>query len=538
MSVWDFSTLLYIALLVIGFAVSLLVHVHLTKSHLAIFWTCEEATEKTGPESNRSDHQRRLDEELLQTRLVLLKKVAAGLVHFVFLFGLATIWKFVHQCDVASAAQVLAACAAYGLLTLGPEKVKTEHHFRVLERISFLNHFVLAAGTACETDLVTFDIAEKLCTIGLISTSITLLNVEKILPFHLCQSIVLTCCRWKLIGFAHMTPFIAFASLIPPVIVAGVIPACVHNVRSNIAAKLDSGDASSLMLGFRHMLRGVCDGDFVLDRQMTIVDDASCLERVLKSSKKLLSSNFLDLFLDSDSRENFSKFLAAPAKSDCLPRGLRVKLQGANGSVSMDLFCTALRHPGSVMEGHCLIAMKEDPEAQSVPPEAAPGSAPQVPPSPAVRSRSSLSELVVAYNDLQEIALLVSDGTGFLDIEEAHLSFRRQSAVSNIESGMPNLRRFIRPFDWERIERIFGTVRGLPPSDERQRCYFNRHPTLFRVPGESRSYLCARTTSVEKAQRHAVAGAPMRFWMHLSHFDSCHILRPREQQLEGIEEET
>ena len=64
----------------------------------------------------------------------------------------------------------------------------------------------------------------------------------------------------------------------------------------------------------------------------------------------------------------------------------------------------------------------------------------------------SVSELVVACDDLVEMALLVSDATEFLDIEELHLSFQRQSELSNIESGMPTLRRFIRPFDWDRIE--------------------------------------------------------------------------------------
>ena len=103
------------------------------------------------------------------------------------------------------------------------------------------------------------------------------------------------------------------------------------------------------------------------------------------------------------------------------------------------------------------LAMKEDPE-QSLPeaePEAQPGSVPALRRPSSARSRSSVSEVVMAaYDDLLEIALLVSDATGFLDICEVHLSFRRQSEVSNIESGMPTLRRFIRPSDWDRIERM------------------------------------------------------------------------------------
>ena len=50
--------------------------------------------------------------------------------------------------------------------------------------------------------------------------------------------------------------------------------------------QVDSSDASSLMRGFRHVLRGLCDGDLLLDRSSCrIVDDASGLERLLKSNK-------------------------------------------------------------------------------------------------------------------------------------------------------------------------------------------------------------------------------------------------------------
>jgi len=182
--------------------------------------------------------------------------------------------------------------------------------------------------------------------------------------------------------------------------------------------------------------------------------------------------------------------------------------------------------------------MKEDPE-QSLPeaaPEAQPVSVPAVPKPSSARSSGSVSEVVVAYDDLLEIALLVSDATGFLDICEVHLSFQRQSEVSNIESGMPTLRKFIRASDWDRIERMFEIVTNLPPEDQQQRCYFRR-PTLFRIPGESRSYVCARSTSLRLADQCITPGRPSHFWMHLTQFDSSRVQRPRDQELEGIVEE-
>lgn len=51
------------------------------------------------------------------------------------------------------------------------------------------------------------------------------------------------------------------------------------------------------------VLRGVCDGDLLLERSTcNIVDDATCLERLLKSGKNLRKTNFLDLFLDMECR--------------------------------------------------------------------------------------------------------------------------------------------------------------------------------------------------------------------------------------------
>jgi hypothetical protein len=89
-------------------------------------------------------------------------------------------------------------------------------------------------------------------------------------------------------------------------------------------------------------LHGVCDGGFVLQRpSCTIGDDASSLERLLKSNKKLCSSNFLDLFLDADSRESFLKFIEQDTDTTgmvAIPHALRVSLQGSHGPVSIDLF--------------------------------------------------------------------------------------------------------------------------------------------------------------------------------------------------------
>ena len=192
----------------------------------------------------------------------------------------------------------------------------------------------------------------------------------------------------------------------------------------------------------------------------------------------------------------------------------------------------------TINQGPCfggLLALREDADqsSRSAPPDALHGSGPvTIGDSEAARTGSSMSEAVEAYDELAEMALLLTNATESLDIREVHLSFCRQS---HAHSGMPTLRKFIRPTDWHRIETMMGIVTNLPPAELQQRCYF-RHPMLFRLPGKSRSYLRCRETSISLAGRN-VAGVPTHFWMHLTSFDDSRIRRPREQDLEGIREE-
>eukprot|EP00438_Fugacium_kawagutii_P023923 Skav232940 [mRNA] locus=scaffold3689:10243:11682:- [translate_table: standard] len=478
----------------------------------------------------------------------MMKNMAAVMIHLTFLFCLSAAWNFLQGPSLSTLCPLVAGIFEYAMSFFVPEMINTEARFHKVEAAMVLLHALVALGLTNETDVATFDIGERLATIGVASTSIVMIDFKVFMPFYVCQSALLIYSRWCLVGFAKMTPVMVLMPVVSYIVLGGVSTLTVLNIQSNIASKLDSGEATSLMLGFRSVLRGVCDGDVVLDRRtMTIVDDATCLERLLKSQRRLSNSNFLDTFLDSDGREQFSKFLAEDAETG-IPRGLRVSLQGARGPVSVDLFSTALPRSGG--SDYCLLAMKEDPleQLQTAPPEAPPDSAPDRIPQQAVPpegSRSSESERLVAYDDLHEVGLLVSDATGLLDIEQVHLAFQRKSAVSNIESGMPTLRRIIRPSDWDRIEKMFDIVTNLPLEDRHERCYFRR-PTYFRVPGESRRYMCAKYTSLRLADESIEPGRPSRFWMHLGQFVSSQKFQKQrslrsqrswEQQLEDIEEE-
>ncbi|CAK8997313.1 unnamed protein product [Durusdinium trenchii] len=52
---------------------------------------------------------------------------------------------------------------------------------------------------------------------------------------------------------------------------------------------------------------------------------------------------------------------------------------------------------------------------------------------------------------------------------------------------------------------------------------------LFRLPGESRSYLCAKSASISVADPTIEVGQPVRFWMHLTSFTANHLQKPKEE---------
>ena len=106
------------------------------------------------------------------------------------------------------------------------------------------------------------------------------------------------------------------------------------------------------------------------------------MERLLKTPKKLADTSFLDLFLDPEGRQNFLQFLrseTAPRQSQGIPPCLRIALQGAEGPVSTDVFCTSVAAAG---EEYYLLALRADPDQFIAPPDA---QADQADPPPARR---------------------------------------------------------------------------------------------------------------------------------------------------------
>ena len=260
--------------------------------------------------------------------------------------------------SLASLMQLISPLVGYAMhvsVQAGFVQFKTKNHFRVVQGIAVVCYATFLYGVANEQEYERFCAAERIAGTILMLLCVLLIGMHVTLPISILSSAVVTFKRWQWMGFSNVTPELVWSTLVSHATVTWMVFWVSHALQSSIARKLESDDASSLLLASRHVLKGVCDGDLVLDRRShLIVEDASPLERLLHAREKLSGRNFLDLFLDADGRQRFLHFLqseAAPkASKAAIPPCLRIALQGADGPVSTDVFCTSCAAAGKDYE--------------------------------------------------------------------------------------------------------------------------------------------------------------------------------------------
>eukprot|EP00913_Durusdinium_trenchii_P035658 g33367.t2 len=82
-------------------------------------------------------------------------------------------------------------------------------------------------------------------------------------------------------------------------------------LRGRFYAQLDTADAESLLSSFRRVLRGVCDGDVLLDSEMNVAQDSQCLRHLILSDVSLKGKSFEQLLIDDAQRLRFREFIEA-----------------------------------------------------------------------------------------------------------------------------------------------------------------------------------------------------------------------------------
>ncbi|CAE7458496.1 unnamed protein product [Symbiodinium natans] len=237
-----------------------------------------------------------------------------------------------------------------------------------------------------------------------------------------------------------------------------LVPAVLEKInRDRIAASFQSKDSDALISGFRQMLRGICDGDLLLDGDFKISGSAGCLKRILETTRDFVGEPFPDLIdkSDKDALVMFDDFLTRSTpktaseeseQQQSTPPCLRVALKSPSGrTVPVDVFHVCLPNLFGTDSVHHLLALTEDSEAR-VQPDATQDAIPQSllnsRGSGSIRSAaSSDSEVVEAYDELAELTLLLDTSRQLIDIEEAHIRFVRQSERAEMRLGMPTLKR-------------------------------------------------------------------------------------------------
>ncbi|CAE7201931.1 unnamed protein product [Symbiodinium necroappetens] len=243
------------------------------------------------------------------------------------------------------------------------------------------------------------------------------------------------------------------------VLVCNMVPFMLEQtLRECIEASFQSQDSDSLIDGFRQMLKGICDGELLLDGDFKICGSAPCLQRLLSSRDDFAGRSFRELIGDDEARKTFDRFLAKAAlPKEATPGCLRVPLKTASTQiVSVDMFHVPLPHNLYGLNTiHHLLALTEDVHA-TVQPEADPATQnvweSRRPVAGAPASAASTDTHVECYEELTEMTLLLNTSTELMDIEEAHLRFVRRTDDSKVRMGMPTLKRFARPLDWAGLE--------------------------------------------------------------------------------------
>jgi len=259
-------------------------------------------------------------------------------IHIDLFMILRMCWKIAHQFEEVTIFDACESAAPYMFFTFfhSLQMIEMKHMWRVYQLTVLSTHTLLAFFRPSEVGI---DTGAKYQVVSLIALSSSMLDSRVSLPFCCLEGLVNVYKAWKSYGDAA-----SYTSLLlDEVAICGL--SCILVVvierlaKLHIESRLESGDYSCRLTGFRSVLRGVSDGDILLDANKTLVEDTTSLERLLNTQKKLTGTNFLHLFPGIDERKAFLDFLSDVQPAEWrTPSACRVTLQSSLGPMSMDLF--------------------------------------------------------------------------------------------------------------------------------------------------------------------------------------------------------
>ena len=407
-------------------------------------------------------------------------------------------------------------------------------------------HFILTVTNIISESAFRFAVRQALCTCCRFSHLILFLDSAATIPFQVVFTVAeigtyflffgKTGVQWELLAVGQ---FVTLANHV----VCGVFIDRV--LRQRIKAMLEKGDAESLVSSFRRMLRGVCDGEVLLDSQMNVAQESDALKHLILTSVSLVGRSFERLLADEEHKpfkdfvESSMDTLAMPKKSAVTPC-LRVSFRGSAGiRVAADIFHVPVPGLYGASEPYHLIAFKEDFESR-VAPEADDDSVPAEllhrtphPVEPhgdatSISGSTGRSSSVQAFPNLHEIFLLVDVNTELQEIQQVELNFQREENVAfdqrhpSFPSSMPSLCKLVKPTDWEKLRTSVARFAELSSRDAEIESKGLKQFTV-QLPGYS-GWL-----TVDKATLFRNEGT--KIWLHLQGFHPQRVPRGLEALL-------
>lgn len=323
-------------------------------------------------------------------------------------------------------------------------------------------------------------------------------------------------------------------------------------LKHRIYALFNTADAESLLSSFQKMLRGVCDGEVLLDNHMNIAQESECLKHLILTTVTLKGRSFQQLIAQEE-HPRFSEFIDSSTEAFKKPQSkhsppplcLRVSFRGSAGiRVAADIYHVPVPGLLGAEEPYHLIAFKEDPESRPQP-EAEEDAVPAqllgrhvTVPEPADERSSNISKSTgqssqdrVHLPELQEAFLLVDVDTELQDVRQIELNFRphRLDRASGLTSSRPCLRNWVRPTDWEKLRSSVARFAEKASRDEVRPKLLKR--LTLRLPGQS-AWLVAEEATLHRNE------AAWKVWLHLQGFVPATVRRRQAEppSLCGIQE--
>lgn len=312
-----------------------------------------------------------------------------------------------------------------------------------------------------------------------------------------------------------------------------------YYLRQRLEAQFKSADAESITSGFRQMLRGVCDGEVLLNGSLEINGSSRRLSCLLSTQEELEGRSFQSLLLqEEDEQRRFNEFISRPSgSSEGMPACLRVSLCNAAATrVGVDVYHVALPCLYGSEEVYHLLALKED-QPQAIP-EAIQDTPRSLLPTGSIRSvnrsasvpgevsrvprhrRLSMFDSDIpalplsCLPQLSDIVMLLDSSSPQKDIKQLHMNYSRSKNGRSSADGMPSLRKLIRPTDWESVHAsvtAYAAKCGRPSVSEK-----TLGPLCFRRPDGPHKFMVAKQARLYFSPNKE--GVSSRLWLSLSSF--------------------